>query len=466
MKLGDEIGQAKTNVTNSLIDQQFLAGIIGIKEYDDNSVIGWTVFQHDVSYIYAFDLTDLESPFLITESSKTINDTISSSSLLLDDGRGLMTIGTEIGEIKFIDISNPYNTSFVGGFLSKNNTSILSMGYTYPFMSVCHVDGTIVIYNATTITEDDIGIYVTDVIGGANCSYGMVVEESNMYISTTTDMIVSYNISSSGILTFVSSTAIINISGTLGSIARHPDESILYLSSISSSDMTSIDISDITNMTQSSTIFDSGSFPQYETGSMSFVEGAMMFIINKEGEMMNYCVSGPSAFHPVKLSEDIDTTYSGDISKSVVRKDDATNIITSFFSVQYETPSIGSPTPSIRARNIGLCGDGIIQAGEQCDPPVGVEHSPDFFCCDDKTCDFKTNSTVCFGEDDSICTVVVSKCTGYSQECTSPVYDEFGKSCENDDRFCSVSECDGYGVCKTVNEDNCIINQISYDPSN
>lgn len=63
------------------------------------------------------------------------------------------------------------------------------------------------------------------------------------------------------------------------------------------------------------------------------------------------------------------------------------------------TSCLQDPSSAVETISLQMCGNGIVEAGEQCDPGEDVD-SP---CCDSKTCKFK-NGAVCDPDSSPCCT--------------------------------------------------------------
>ncbi|KAI8977943.1 Metallo-peptidase family M12-domain-containing protein [Pilobolus umbonatus] len=119
-------------------------------------------------------------------------------------------------------------------------------------------------------------------------------------------------------------------------------------------------------------------------------------------------------------------------------------------------PSIGYclKSPDLRLDGtFSLCGNGILEPGEECDS--GANDSP---CCYAKTCRLKSNAKCddyshqcCLNCDiapaDTICRPAVSECdineycTGESNQCPPDIYDKDGTSCMNGTMKCASGIC-------------------------
>ncbi|KAJ5149624.1 hypothetical protein N7448_001202 [Penicillium atrosanguineum] len=114
------------------------------------------------------------------------------------------------------------------------------------------------------------------------------------------------------------------------------------------------------------------------------------------------------------------------------------------------------------------CGNGIVEAGEDCDCG-GTEGCGDNSCCDATTCKFKNNA-VCDDSNDSCCTScqyasadtvcrastgqcdIEEKCTGNSSSCPDDKYEKDGTSCGSSKGLaCASGQCTSRDYqCRTV----------------
>ncbi|KAJ6569551.1 Metallo-peptidase family M12-domain-containing protein [Mycena capillaripes] len=120
------------------------------------------------------------------------------------------------------------------------------------------------------------------------------------------------------------------------------------------------------------------------------------------------------------------------------------------------TSCIQDPSNNVETISLQMCGNGIVEQGEQCDPGEDVD-SP---CCDSKTCKFK-NGAVCDPDSSPCCTAqcgfapttqvcrpakdakcdVQETCTGNSSSCPSDVVSPNGQSCGANNLACASGQC-------------------------
>jgi cysteine-rich repeat protein len=117
--------------------------------------------------------------------------------------------------------------------------------------------------------------------------------------------------------------------------------------------------------------------------------------------------------------------------------DPATKFIDEFGSrVVTKTSSYLLCGPAVKA----LCGDGVIDPGEQCDD--GNAKSGD--CCS-STCQLEAAGATCVDTDANVCTV--AQCDG-AGTCDQTVPKPLGTTCpDTDGKECTVAQCDGAGLC-------------------
>lgn len=68
-------------------------------------------------------------------------------------------------------------------------------------------------------------------------------------------------------------------------------------------------------------------------------------------------------------------------------------------SSQTNSTCLADPEDALTTISLQMCGNGIVEKGEDCDPGSGVESD----CCDSKTCKFKGNA-VCDPLSSACCT--------------------------------------------------------------
>ncbi|KAI8983225.1 Metallo-peptidase family M12B Reprolysin-like-domain-containing protein [Trametes punicea] len=115
--------------------------------------------------------------------------------------------------------------------------------------------------------------------------------------------------------------------------------------------------------------------------------------------------------------------------------------------------SLTSSTPVI---SLQMCGNGIVEDGEDCDPGIGANST----CCDVKTCKFASGA-VCDPDSSPCCTAqcafapptqvcrpskddqcdTAEMCTGNSASCPADVVAPNGKSCGPDGLACANGQC-------------------------
>jgi len=131
-----------------------------------------------------------------------------------------------------------------------------------------------------------------------------------------------------------------------------------------------------------------------------------------------------------------------------------------------DTSCLGDPDPNRQTIGLAMCGNGIVESGEDCDPGVGIESA----CCDTATCKFKGNaacdpeSTPCCTESCSFAPVTqicrpsvdaacdtAEMCTGNSSACPADVTTPNGQSCGDGDLKCASGQCTSPSLqCRTI----------------
>ena len=120
------------------------------------------------------------------------------------------------------------------------------------------------------------------------------------------------------------------------------------------------------------------------------------------------------------------------------------------------TSCLVNPDPSRQVITLQMCGNGIVESGEDCDPGKGVNSS----CCDSSTCKFINNavcdpssSTCCtaqcqFAPATQVCRPAVDPtcdstelCTGNSSACPADGFAPNGKSCGPNGLACATGQC-------------------------
>jgi hypothetical protein len=105
---------------------------------------------------------------------------------------------------------------------------------------------------------------------------------------------------------------------------------------------------------------------------------------------------------------------------------------------------------------LGMCGNGIVESGEECDPGIGSNST----CCDVSTCKFLPGaicdpySDLCctaqcqFAPANQVCRAAIDPncdttevCTGNSSACPADVVAPNGKSCGPNGLACASGQC-------------------------
>jgi len=130
------------------------------------------------------------------------------------------------------------------------------------------------------------------------------------------------------------------------------------------------------------------------------------------------------------------------------------------------TTCLVDPDPTRQTISLQMCGNGIVEKGEDCDPGKGVVSA----CCDSATCKFK-NGAVCDPESSPCCTGqctfapatqicrpskdarcdTAETCTGNSSSCPTDVVAPNGQSCGSGDLKCASGQCTSIALqCQTI----------------
>ena len=125
-------------------------------------------------------------------------------------------------------------------------------------------------------------------------------------------------------------------------------------------------------------------------------------------------------------------------------------------SGKVDTSCISDPDPSRQIITLQMCGNGIVENGEDCDPGKGTNST----CCDPDTCKFRGNA-VCDPSSSPCCTAqcqfapatqvcraainptcdTAEMCTGNSSACPPDIYAPNGKSCGSNGLACASGQC-------------------------
>lgn len=153
---------------------------------------------------------------------------------------------------------------------------------------------------------------------------------------------------------------------------------------------------------------------------------------------------------------------------------------------QTNTSCILDPDPTRHLISLQMCGNGIVEAGEDCDPGPGINST----CCDSTTCKFKPgavcdptstpcctstcslapSSQLCRAAKNAICDTP-EYCTGNSSTCPADVTAPNGKSCGPNGLACASGSCTSLTqqcinngaslnltqACNTKNDKSCLV---------
>lgn len=121
-----------------------------------------------------------------------------------------------------------------------------------------------------------------------------------------------------------------------------------------------------------------------------------------------------------------------------------------------DTSCLLSPDPTRQTISLQMCGNGIVESGEDCDPGKGSNST----CCDPDTCKFRNNAVcdpgsapcctaqcqfapatqICRASRDATCDTA-ELCTGNSSACPADIFAPNGKSCGANDLACASGRC-------------------------
>ncbi|KAH9043794.1 Metallo-peptidase family M12-domain-containing protein [Lactarius pseudohatsudake] len=121
-----------------------------------------------------------------------------------------------------------------------------------------------------------------------------------------------------------------------------------------------------------------------------------------------------------------------------------------------DTSCLLNPDPSRQTISLQMCGNGIVESGEDCDPGKGSNST----CCDPNTCKFRNNAVcdpdsapcctaqcrfapatqVCRASRDATCDTA-ELCTGNSSACPADIFAPNRKSCGTNDLACASGQC-------------------------
>ncbi|KAI0271587.1 Metallo-peptidase family M12-domain-containing protein [Gloeopeniophorella convolvens] len=131
-----------------------------------------------------------------------------------------------------------------------------------------------------------------------------------------------------------------------------------------------------------------------------------------------------------------------------------------------DTSCLSNPDPSRQTLSLQMCGNGIVEAGEDCDPGKGSNST----CCDPDTCKFRSGAVcdpgsapcctaqcafapatqVCRAAKDATCDTA-EMCTGNSSACPADIFAPNGKSCGSNGLACASGQCTSIGEqCKQL----------------
>src|SRR6266404_459097 len=121
-----------------------------------------------------------------------------------------------------------------------------------------------------------------------------------------------------------------------------------------------------------------------------------------------------------------------------------------------DTSCLLDPDPSRHTTTLQMCGNGIVESGEDCDPGKGSNST----CCDPNTCKFRNNAVcdplsapcctarcqfapatqACRASKNAICDTT-EFCTGNSSSCPADIFAPDRKSCGPNGLACASGSC-------------------------
>ncbi|ETW87646.1 Metallo peptidase M12B [Heterobasidion irregulare TC 32-1] len=120
------------------------------------------------------------------------------------------------------------------------------------------------------------------------------------------------------------------------------------------------------------------------------------------------------------------------------------------------TSCLVDPDASRRTISLQMCGNGIVEDGEDCDPGPGRNSTccnsatckftsgsvcdPDSSACCLSSCQFAPSTQVCRPAKDASCDTA-EMCTGSSSSCPADIFAPNGKSCGSDGLACASGQC-------------------------
>jgi len=148
------------------------------------------------------------------------------------------------------------------------------------------------------------------------------------------------------------------------------------------------------------------------------------------------------------------------------------------------TSCLSNPDPNRQTITLHMCGNGIVESGEECDPGKGSNST----CCDPNTCKFLGNA-VCDPSNSPCCSAqcqfapatqvcrpakdpncdTAEMCTGNSSACPADAFAPNGKSCGPNGLACAAGQCTSISLqcqqlggsmnlqaaCPNKNDDSC-----------
>jgi len=147
---------------------------------------------------------------------------------------------------------------------------------------------------------------------------------------------------------------------------------------------------------------------------------------------------------------------SGEMNFSQCSIGNICSLMLSTSSGNVDTSCLLNPNPKVETISLNMCGNGIVESGEDCDTGKGVNST----CCDSRTCKFTKNAVcdpssapcctaqckfapatqVCRAAKDPTCDTT-EMCTGNSSACPAHIFASNGKSCGPNGLACASGQC-------------------------
>lgn len=159
--------------------------------------------------------------------------------------------------------------------------------------------------------------------------------------------------------------------------------------------------------------------------------------------------SAPAALSASMLADTTDDTLPSVLALPDAQPYNGSRFVALFGS---EAGATGDPDVYSSETMIGVCGNGIVECGERCDP--GGPYSLAAWGCCSEHCTLLSNATVCRAAVDADCDVA-ELCNGTSALCPPDDFVAQNVSCDTA-AVCTARVCDGLGTCLPPHANFCI----------